>query len=80
MKYLSLVFLLVLVGCTNEPLAREKLRSEGYTKVQFTGYSPFSCLKNMTSTGFQATNSHGVVEKGTVCCFQLFSACFISHL
>jgi hypothetical protein len=57
-----------LSGCTNEPHARKVLAENGYTSVQITGYSWFSCDdKDTFSTGFVATAPGGRKVTGAVC-------------
>lgn len=58
-----------LVGCTDEPAARETLRKAGFRDVRITGYDAWACGRDdYTHTGFVAKNSNGEEVAGTVCC------------
>ncbi len=66
MLFLALISLL---GCTNPGAARHALQNQGFTNIQITGYAPFSCGEDDTSsTGFTADNPHGDRVSGVVCC------------
>lgn len=70
MKKLILItaMLLALTACSSSNDARHALESAGYTDIQITGWSPFSCSEDDTfSTGFIAKNPAGQTVKGTVC-------------
>lgn len=55
-------------GCTDEREAQRILEAQGYTNIQFTGYSWFSCSEKDTySTGFTATGVNGKPISGSVC-------------
>ena len=60
--------LATLAACSNSKDARHALESAGYTDIQTTGWSPFSCSEDDTfSTGFIAKNPAGKTVEGTVC-------------
>jgi len=64
-----LCVLSILSACTNSNKTRETLESSGFTDIEITGYSPFSCSEDDTyKTGFRAKNPKGNPVKGTVCC------------
>lgn len=72
MKRLFIVCLMVLAlclsGCTDAPKATNLLQSQGYTKIEMTGYSFFGCGKNdYWRTGFVATAPNGSRVEGVVC-------------
>lgn len=59
---------LAVTACSAPETAESALKKEGFTDIQITGYSPFSCSKDDTfSTGFRARNVQGQVVEGTVC-------------
>ncbi|QPI17910.1 hypothetical protein POP12_118 [Pectobacterium phage POP12] len=72
------LYLVVDIGSGGELLTDTQnseriLKSHGYTNIQFTGYSPFSCSEDdWTSTGFVATTPNGYQVQGTVCAGLLF--------
>lgn len=75
MKKIALIAIAVLAlsGCSDAKTARHALDAEGYTDIEITGWSPFSCSDDDTfSTGFVATNSKGKRVRGTVCSGILF--------
>lgn len=54
--------------CTDEKEAQRILEAQGYTNIQFTGYSWFSCSEKDTySTGFEAKGVNGKTISGSVC-------------
>jgi hypothetical protein len=69
MKKLIIIFIMIFsVSCTNNQGAKELLEKEGYTEIEMTGYSWFSCSKDdIFHTGFKARNMKGNVIEGTVC-------------
>lgn len=70
MKKLILVLGLVftIAACTDEPNAQRILEANGFTNIEMTGYSFFSCSeKDAQSTGFIATGPTGKQVKGSVC-------------
>lgn len=68
MKYASLLFLLILMGCTQDKnKVKDILAAEGYTNISVGGYSSFACSEKDTySNGFTAEKNGQIVE-GTVC-------------
>lgn len=67
MKRIILIALL-LAGCTNADRALPALQAAGYSNIQFTGYSWFSCSEDdFFATGFAAKGSNGQPVEGTVC-------------
>lgn len=70
MKTLLLVLACVLsFACTDEDNTRRTLQMHGFSKIQTTGYSPFTCDdKDSFATGFRAINPTGHIVEGTVCC------------
>lgn len=74
MKTLIALALCLLVGSTAPDYTRETLQKSGYTNIEVTGFSPFSCGEDDTfSTGFRADNPQGQRVEGTVCCGMLKS-------
>lgn len=69
MKYiLTALAICVLSGCSDSETATKALRGAGYSDIQITGYSWFSCGKDDTfSTGFKAKGPTGVYVEGAVC-------------
>jgi len=66
---LFLAFSVFLLSCTAEDRSRQALEAQGFTQINMTGYSMFSCSDDDTfSTGFIATNPNGNRVTGTVCC------------
>ncbi len=63
----------ILTGCTDEAGAERILKANGFTEIQFTGYSWLSCSdKDTYSTGFIAKGPTGIPVKGTVCSGMFF--------
>lgn len=63
----------ILSGCTDEAGAERILKANGFTEIQFTGYSWLSCSdKDTYSTGFIAKGPTGIPVKGAVCSGMLF--------
>ncbi len=68
MKKLFIIALLV-IGCTDEDGSEKALTSQGFSDIQFTGYSAFNCSQDdIFATGFRARNPKGLMVEGTVCC------------
>ena len=66
---LIVVIMNILWGCTAPDKSTRILEEQGFTNVEITGYSLFSCGQDDTfSTGFRATNPAGRKIDGTVCC------------
>ncbi len=66
------------IACTDDDSTRKTLQMHGFTNVQTTGYSPFTCGDNDSfSTGFRATNPSGQVVEGTVCCGLFGKGCTV---
>lgn len=69
-----------MVGCTDNDETVRVVSEAGFTDVQVTGYTPFMCGNDdTTSTGFQAKNPQGKVIKGTVCCGLILKGCTIRY-
>lgn len=67
------VLALAMVGCTDAPNAERILAANGFTQIEITGYSFFSCSeKDTQSTGFTAVGPTGVKVKGAVCSGMFF--------
>lgn len=59
---------LALAACSDGDTAQRILAQQGYTEIEITGWSPFSCSEDDTfSTGFIATSPAGLRVTGTVC-------------
>lgn len=72
-KYLMIVGLLVLAGCSDSDTAIKALKGAGYTDIRTTGYSWFACGEGDSfSTGFVAKGPTGVKVEGAVCSGLLF--------
>lgn len=73
MKKLNSIALLMAItfcgiSCTDKDNATRILEEQGYTEIEITGYSPFSCSEDdIISTGFKAKSPSGKWVKGTVC-------------
>lgn len=64
---IALALILTPVACTDDAGAKKALLDQGYTNVQTSGYSWFSCdEKDRFSTGFTAQRDGRQVE-GAVC-------------
>jgi hypothetical protein len=62
------VIMTLVVGCTAQDKSKKVLESQGYTEVQMTGYSMFSCDENDSySDEFTAKSPNGVKVQGAVC-------------
>lgn len=67
-KWIILISILCLFGCTDSDNAYKVLHSQGYTNIEITGYCFFGCGKDDTkSTGFVATAPNGDIVEGVVC-------------
>lgn len=67
-KLFAIIVIASLAGCSAPERAKRVLDNSGYTEIEITGYSPFSCGEDDTfSTGFKAKNANGKVVEGTVC-------------
>lgn len=58
--------------CTDEAGAERILTANGFTEIQFTGYSWLSCSDDTFSTGFIAKGPTGLPVKGAVCSGMFF--------
>jgi hypothetical protein len=68
---------LLSAGCSAPEYSREALEKSGYTDIQVGGYDFFACSDDDTfATKFTASNPHGQVVSGTVCC-GLFKSCTV---
>ena len=78
-KLLIILAIIGLFGCTSPSRTVNTLQQAGYTEIQTTGYSFFSCGEDDAfSTGFTATNPRGDRVSGTVCC-GLVKSCTIRY-
>lgn len=78
MKKTAIVFALLALACTDEPGARRILEDQGYTDVELTGFSWFSCSEDdQIRTGFYAKSQSGRVIRGTVCCGLILKDCTV---
>lgn len=67
MKIFLILFLLLLIGCTNADQARRVLEVDGFTDVEITGYSFFGCGRDdVFHTQFTA-KKNGHITSGVVC-------------
>ena len=65
---LAVAILVGITGCTSQDKSMKVLQAQGYTDVQMTGYSFFSCDKKDTySDGFTAKSPNGSKVQGAVC-------------
>lgn len=62
----------ILSFCTDEAGAERILKANGFTEIQFTGYSWLSCSDDTFSTGFIAKGPTGLPVKGAVCSGMFF--------
>lgn len=74
MKIIILLAALAAVaGCTDPEGAKKALAGAGYSRIEITGYSFFSCSKDdARSTGFKAVGPSGVQVSGAVCSGLIF--------
>lgn len=69
MKTLFIVTCVLAVACTDEGSTVKTLQMHGFSKIETTGWSSFTCGQDdVSATGFKATNPQGQVVEGTVCC------------
>lgn len=69
MKYLAIIVVLLLTGCTENDRATATLSKSGYKDINITGYDAFACGKDdWSSTKFIASNPLGQRVEGVVCC------------
>jgi hypothetical protein len=72
-RLLVIVAVAVLAACTDPKTATRVLEDQGYTNIQMTGYTLFSCSPDDTfHTGFSAKSPAGRQVSGTVCAGLLF--------
>jgi hypothetical protein len=65
-------------GCTNESSARDALEAQGFSDIEFTGYSPTRCSgDDGTCTGFTATGPSGRRVRGAVGCGYACKGCTV---
>jgi hypothetical protein len=75
---LALVLFSIAPSCTNESAARQTLEDAGFTNIELTGYSAFTCSKSDdTCTGFTAIGPTGHRVKGAVGCGYACKGCTI---
>lgn len=66
-KFVFVLSLYMLFGCTRPESTIELLKKEGYTDIEITGYSWFACSRDDSfHTGFKAKRNGNVIV-GTVC-------------
>ena len=69
MKRILALAALLLCTCTAPDNSTDTLTKMGFTNIEITGWSPFSCGEDDSfSTGFKATNPVGLPVSGVVCC------------
>jgi len=67
-KILAAMALITLCGCTDATGAKKALEGAGYSNIQMTGYSMFSCGQDdVYKTKFSATGPTGKQVTGAVC-------------
>lgn len=67
-KFLLVLSVMILAGCTDSNVAQRTLSGAGYKNIQITGYSVFGCSDDdFFHTGFKATGADGAQVSGTVC-------------
>ena len=67
MKKIIVIVCFMMLSCTRPDSAVELLTKEGYTDIEITGYSWFSCSKDDSfSTGFKARKNGNIIE-GAIC-------------
>lgn len=65
---ITLAVVFAMVGCTDADNAVKVLQANGFTNIQTTGYSFFSCGNDDSqATGFTAIGPTGIPVKGAVC-------------
>ena len=66
-KFMLIIVVVFMVGCTRPESARELLQREGYTNIEITGYAWFACGKDdWSQTGFRA-KKNGITIEGAIC-------------
>lgn len=72
MRNYALILLLGMFSgclCTAPDASVRTLEKAGFKNIEITGYTPISCANNdLSSTGFTAKDSNGVLVQGVVCC------------
>ncbi len=64
---LSILTIILFLGCTDEEGAKSFLKKEGYSDIKTTGYNFFECSQSdVKNTGFIAKKNGKLIE-GTVC-------------
>ena len=65
---LTIVMLFSIASCTDPQNTRRVLQTQGFTKIQITGYDFFTCSDDdFYHTGFTATSPNGQYVEGVVC-------------
>jgi hypothetical protein len=68
MKYASLLFLLLLMACSQDKdKVKDILSAEGYTNISVGGYDSFACSEKDTYSNSFTAEKNGQIVKGTVC-------------
>lgn len=68
MKWIILIAVISLSGCTDDAGTKKILTDNGYTDVEVKGYGWVACGRDeIYSTEFTAISSSGYRVKGTVC-------------
>lgn len=69
---------LLACSCTDSSSAQRTLKAHGFTDIETTGYSMFSCGEDdFSKTGFRAKNAQGAAVEGTVCCGLVVKDCTV---
>ncbi len=78
-KFALILFVaLTIAGCGNETLTVETLNKAGFSDIEYTGWSPFSCGEDdQWSSSFRAINPKGKTVEGVVCCGLVLKQCTI---
>jgi len=67
-KFLILIVVATLAGCTSSNDAEKALKGAGYTDIQIGGYAVFGCSEDdQFHTKFTAKGPSGVPVEGVVC-------------
>lgn len=78
MKKLTALLALLLCSCSAPDRTETTLQKAGFTNIEVTGWSPFSCGGDDTfSTGFVADNVQGQRVEGVVCCGLIGKQCTV---
>lgn len=79
-KFISIIAIVMISGCTDPQGAKEVLEAQGFTDIKTTGYKMFMCSeKEVYSTGFVAKNINGKTVEGSVCAGMFFKGSTIRY-